>query len=361
MRSALRLWARLAGAAVLVSALAGAQAPTRGAQGRGGEAAGLTPASISGLRFRSIGPGIVSGRVVGLAVVPGKPSNYYVASASGGVWKTVNDGATFTPVFDHEGSYSIGAITLDPNHPTTVWVGTGENNAQRTVSYGDGVYRSDDGGASWRNMGLKDSRHIGRIIVDPRDSNTVYVAAEGPLWGAGGDRGVFKTTDGGATWKNILAISDHTGASDLVMDPRDPNTLYASAYQRERHVYTLIDGGPESGIYKTTDGGAHWTRERRGLPAVSLGRIGLSISPADPRILYATVEAAERQGGVFRSTDGGASWEKRNPIQPGAMYYAQITADAKDPNRVFELDTTISVSDDGGATFHELGEPNKHV
>ena len=361
MRSAFRLWARLAGVAVLVSALAGAQAPTRSAQGRGGEAAGLTPASISGLRFRSIGPGIVSGRVVGLAVVPGKPSNYYVAAASGGVWKTVNDGATFTPVFDHEGSYSIGAITLDPNHPTTVWVGTGENNAQRTVSYGDGVYRSDDRGASWRNMGLKDSRHIGRIIVDPRDSNTVYVAAEGPLWGAGGDRGVFKTTDGGATWKNVLAISEHTGASDLVMDPRDPNTLYASAYQRERHVYTLIDGGPESGIYKTTDGGAHWTRERRGLPAVSLGRIGLSISPADPRILYATVEAAERQGGVFRSTDGGASWEKRNPIQPGAMYYAQITADAKDPNRVFELDTTISVSDDGGATFHELGEPNKHV
>ncbi|MGN6592354.1 MAG: WD40/YVTN/BNR-like repeat-containing protein, partial [Terriglobales bacterium] len=210
MRSALRLWARLAGAAVLVSALALAQAPARTA-----ETAGLTPASIAGLRLRSIGPGIVSGRIVGLAVEPGKPSHYYVAAASGGVWETTNDGATFTPIFDHEGSYSIGAITLDPSHPTTVWVGTGENNAQRTVSYGDGVYRSDDGGASWRNLGLKDSRHIGRILVDPRDSNVVYVAAEGPLWGAGGDRGVFKTTDGGATWKNVLSISEHTGVSDL--------------------------------------------------------------------------------------------------------------------------------------------------
>ncbi|HXR98064.1 MAG TPA: hypothetical protein VN709_09495 [Terriglobales bacterium] len=346
-------------ALVLTAALCALLPATALCQGaRGGRGAG---AAAAGLRFRPIGPGIVSGRIVALAVVPGHASTYYVAAASGGVWKTTNDGATFTPIFDREGSYSIGTITLDPSNPSTVWVGTGENNSQRTVSYGDGVYRSDDGGASWRNVGLKDSQHIGKIIVAPDDSNTVYVASEGPLWNSGGDRGVFKTTDGGKTWTNTLSISEHTGASDLVMDPRHPQVLYAATYQRERHVYTLIDGGPESAIYKTTDGGKNWTRLRGGLPAGDLGRIGLSISPADPNIIYATVEAANRGGGVFRSTDGGATWEKRNPIQPGAMYYSQITADPKLPGRVYELDTTISVSNDGGATFAALGEPNKHV
>lgn len=324
-------------------------------------AAAVAQVNPSGLHFRSIGPGIVSGRIVALAVEPGHASTYYVAAASGGVWKTTNDGATFAPVFDHEGSYSIGTVVLDPNHPQTVWVGTGENNSQRTVSYGDGVYRSDDGGATWRNLGLRDSRHIGRIVIDPRDSNVVYVAAEGPLWGSGGERGVFKTTNGGKTWSPSLTISEHTGASDLVMDPRNPDVLYAAAYQRERHVYTLIDGGPESAIYKTTDAGKTWTRVRSGLPSGNLGRIGLAISPADPGILYATVEAANRSGGVYRSTDGGASWQKRNPIQPGAMYYAQIVADPKLAGRIYELDTTISVSDDGGTTFAPLGEPNKHV
>jgi len=337
----------------------------RGGGGQGGPGGagggGLNSGTVGALRFRSIGPGIVSGRIVSLAVVPGHASTYYVAAASGGVWKTTNDGATFTPIFDHEGSYSIGTVVLDPNHPTTVWVGTGENNSQRTVSYGDGVYRSDDAGATWRNVGLKDSQHIGRIVIDPRDSNVVYVAAEGPLWGSGGDRGVFKTADGGKTWTNVLSISEHTGASDLVMDPRNPEVLYAATYQRERHVYTLIDGGPESGIYKTTDAGKTWTRLRGGLPGGDLGRIGLAISPADPTMLYATVEAENRGGGVFRSTDGGANWEKRNNIQPGAMYYAQIIADPKLAGRVYELDTTISVSDDGGRTFGALGEPNKHV
>lgn len=324
-------------------------------------AAAFAQVNISALRPRSIGPGIISGRIVALAVVPGHASTYYVAAASGGVWKTSNDGATFTPIFDREGSYSIGTVVLDPHHPDTVWVGTGENNSQRTVSYGDGVYRSDDGGASWRNLGLRDSRHIGSIVIDPHDSNVVYVAAEGPLWGSGGERGVFKTSDGGKTWAPALSIDAHTGVSDLVMDPRNPEVLYAAAYQRERHVYTLIDGGPQSAIYKTSDAGKTWTRLRNGLPTGDLGRIGLAISPADPGIIYATVEAAGRTGGVFRSTDGGASWQKRNPIQPGAMYYAQIVADPTLPGRVYELDTLISVSDDGGRTFEPLGEPNKHV
>jgi len=353
-RSSLRTLA----VALLLAVCALSQGIGRGASGAQG---GVTSATVAGLHFRAIGPGIVSGRIVALAVVPGHASTYYVAAASGGVWKTTNDGATFTPVFEHEGSYSIGTVALDPNHPNTVWVGTGENNAQRTVSYGDGVYRSDDGGATWRNLGLKTSQHIGRIIIDPRDSNTVYVAAEGPVWASGGERGVFKSTDGGKSWSNVLSISDHTGASDLVMDPRNPDVLYAAAYQRERHVYTLIDGGPDSGIYKTTDAGKSWTRLRAGLPAGDLGRIGLAISPADPRRIYATVEAANRAGGVFLSTDGGATWQKRNPIQPGAMYYSQIIADPKLPGRIYELDTLISVSNDGGRTFGLLGEPNKHV
>ncbi|MGH9479601.1 MAG: WD40/YVTN/BNR-like repeat-containing protein, partial [Terriglobales bacterium] len=333
------------------------------AQGAGPRPASprVTSATLSALRPRSVGPGIVSGRIVSLAVVPGHASTYYVAAASGGVWKTTNDGATFTPIFDHEGSYSIGTIELDPNHPDTLWVGTGENNSQRTVSYGDGIYRSDDGGRTWRNLGLHNSRHIGKIVIDPRDSNTVYVAAEGPLWTSGGDRGVFKTTDGGKTWTNVLSVNEHTGASDLAMDPRNPDVIYAATYQRERHVYTLIDGGPGSGIYKSTDAGKTWTRLRNGLPRQDLGRIGLAISPANPGIIYATVEAADRSGGVYRSTDGGASWEKRNPIQSGAMYYAQIVADPAVADRVYELDTTISVSNDGGRTFAALGEPNKHV
>jgi len=357
----LRLPRRLLTASLASVCLAALPACAQGRRGAGGAPTDPAASALAALPVRSIGPGIVSGRIVALAVEPGRPSHYYVAAASGGVWKTTNDGVTFTPIFDHEGSYSIGTIVLDPNHPTTVWVGTGENNAQRTVSYGDGVYRSDDGGATWRNLGLKDSQHIGRILVDPEDSNTVYVASEGPLWSSGGDRGLYKTTDGGKTWNAVLTIDEHTGVSDVVMDPRHPNVLYAAAYQRERHVYTLIDGGPQDGIFKTTDAGKTWTRLRGGLPQGDLGRIGLAISPADPTILYATVEAANRGGGVYRSTDGGATFQKRNPIQPGAMYYAQIVADPKLPGRVYELDTTISVSNDGGTTFAPLGEPNKHV
>jgi photosystem II stability/assembly factor-like uncharacterized protein len=202
----------------------------------------MSSATFNGLRFRSIGPAFTSGRVIGFAVEPNNPSRYFVASASGGVWKTANDGITWTSVFDREGSYSIGCIALDPKNPLTVWVGTGENNSQRSVSYGNGIYRSDDGGKTWKNVGLKTSEHIGRIAIDPKDSNIVYVAAQGPLWGPGGERGLFKTTDGGKTWKNILNISEHTGVTDVVVDPNNPETVYAASYQRRRHMWTLIDG-----------------------------------------------------------------------------------------------------------------------
>src|ERR671914_3093890 len=196
----------------------------------------MSTPTFNGLRLRSIGPAFTSGRISGFAVDPNNPTRYYVAVASGGVWKTINAGVTWTPVFDNEASYSIGAIALDPKNPLTVWVGSGENNSQRSVAYGSGLYKSDDGGRTWRNVGLKTSEHIGRIAIDPKDSNVVYVASQGPLWGPGGDRGLFKTTDGGKTWKNILNISENTGVTDVVIDPRDPNTIYAASYQRRRHM-----------------------------------------------------------------------------------------------------------------------------
>ncbi|MCU1268472.1 MAG: hypothetical protein JWM21_4790 [Acidobacteria bacterium] len=321
----------------------------------------MSTATFNGLKLRSIGPAFTSGRVIGFAVEPDNPAHYFVASASGGVWKTVNDGATWTPVFDKEGSYSIGAIALDPKNPLTVWVGTGENNSQRSVSYGSGLYRSDDGGKTWKNVGLKTSEHIGRIAIDPRDSNTVYVAAQGPLWGPGGDRGLFKTTDGGKTWKNILNVSENTGVTEIVIDPQNPETLYAASYQRRRHMWTLIDGGPESAIYKSTDAGATWNKLKAGLPTTELGRVGLAISPVDSNVIYATVEAADRKGGIFRSNDRGGSWERRNEFEATGMYYARIVTDPKDVDRIYIMNVFLMVSDDGGRSLRRLGEKSKHV
>ena len=321
---------------------------------------GLNAETFSGLKFRSIGPGVESGRVMSIAVNPKKTSEFYVGVASGGVWKTVNDGTTWTPLFDGEGSYSIGWVTLDPNDASVVWVGSGESNSQRSVSYGDGIYRSDDGGKSWKNMGLKKSEHIGRVAIDPRDSKVVYVAAEGPLWGAGGDRGLYKTIDGGKTWKAVLTISENTGVNDVAMDPSNPDILYASAYQRRRHVFTLIDGGPESAIYKSTDAGATWNKVSSGLPSVDMGRIGLAISPADPNVVYAAVEATDGKGGIFRSTDKGANWERRNEFDQGAMYYGRIVPDPKNVDRIFVMNVQLQESTDGGKTLHHVNEVNHH-
>ncbi len=318
--------------------------------------------TFSGLKFRSIGPALTSGRVADIAVRPDDPSTYYVAAASGGVWKTTNAGTTWTPVFDKQSSYSIGCVAIDPNNPHVVWVGSGENNSQRSVSYGDGVYKSVDGGRKWKKMGLARSEHIAKILIDPRNSNVVYVAAQGPLWGPGGDRGLYKTTDGGATWKAVLSISENTGVTDVVMDPRDPDVLYAASYQRRRHVWTLINGGPESAIYKTTDGGITWNKLTSGLPSVDLGRIGLAVSPAEPDVVYAVVEAAEGKGGFFRSTDRGASWQRRSRyIARSPQYYMELVCDPYDVDRVYSLDTYTKVTEDGGKTFHNLGNKNRHV
>jgi photosystem II stability/assembly factor-like uncharacterized protein len=321
----------------------------------------MSSGTFSGLKFRSIGPAMVSGRVATIAVDPRDRAHYFVGVASGGVWKTENNGTSWTPVFDGEGSYSIGAITIDQKDPNIVWVGTGENNAQRSVSYGDGVYRSDDGGRSWKNMGLKHSEHIGRIAIDPRDSNVVFVAAQGPLWSPGGDRGLYKTTDGGKTWKKVIDISENTGVNDVAIDPSNPDLMYATAWQRRRHVWTMIDGGPESAIYRSTDGGNTWNKVKSGLPNEDLGKITLAIAPSDPSIVYATVEAANRKGGTFRSHDHGATWEKKNNFDVGMMYYGGITVDPKNADRIYLMNTLMQVSDDGGATLRRLGERYKHV
>jgi photosystem II stability/assembly factor-like uncharacterized protein len=316
---------------------------------------------FAGLRARSIGPAVTSGRVMSIAVDPSNKATFYVGAASGGVWKTVNGGASFQPVFDTQGSFSIGWVTVDPKHPNVVWVGTGERNSQRSVAYGDGVYKSEDGGRSWANVGLKESQHIGRIVVNPKDSDTVYVAAQGPLWNAGGDRGLYKTTDGGKTWNQVLKISDNTGVSDVVLDPRNPDVVVASAYQRRRHFFTMINGGPESAIHRSTDGGKTWKKVTTGLPDEELGRIGLAISPVNPDVLYANVEAANSKGGLFRSSDNGVTWEKRSDYNQGSMYYGDIFADPVDVDRTYIPDVIFQVSDDGGKTTHSLGQRNMHV
>jgi photosystem II stability/assembly factor-like uncharacterized protein len=322
----------------------------------------MSSGTFAGLSWREIGPALTSGRIIDLAIHPDEPNTWYVAVASGGVWKTTNAGITFNPIFDSQPSYSIGCVTVDPNNPLVVWVGSGENNSQRSVSYGDGVYKSVDGGKTWTNTGLKSSEHIGKILVDPRNSDTVYVAAQGPLWSAGGDRGLYKTTDGGKTWKAVLSISENTGVTDVVMDPRNPDVLYAASYQRRRHVWTLINGGPESAVYKSRDGGATWNKLTAGLPKEEMGRVGLALSPADPDVVYAIVEAARGAGGFFRSRDAGANWERRGTYVPdSAQYYQELFPHPTDPDTVYSVDVFLQVTNDGGATWRNAGERYKHV
>ncbi|WP_286261749.1 VPS10 domain-containing protein [Thalassotalea atypica] len=314
------------------------------------------------IKLRNIGPAVTGGRVSDFAFNPNNPAQYYVATAAGGIWKTDNAGTTWKPIFDNETSFSLGDITMDPNNTQVIWAGSGENNSQRSVAYGDGVYKSEDGGNSWNNVGLKNSEHIGEILIDPRNSDVVYVAAQGPLWNKGGDRGLYKTIDGGKTWEKSLNISEHTGVSDIAFDPQNPDVIYATSYQRRRHVWTLINGGPESSIHKSTDAGKTWTKINKGLPSVELGRIGIDVAPSDGNIVYAIVEAQKGKSGFYRSIDGGASWHKQSDYVSGSpQYYQEIVVDPKNANRVYSLDTYLMVSEDGGKTFTKAGEADKHV
>ncbi len=317
---------------------------------------------LAQLPLRNIGPAYPSGRISDFAVYPGGSHHYLVGTASGGLWRTTNGGTTWSPIFDNEGSYAIGVVELAPGDAKTIWVGTGENNAQRSVAFGDGVYKSTDGGKTWSHMGLKDSGHISQIWIHPDDPNTVLVAAQGPLWSDGGDRGLYKTTDGGENWERVLEIDEHTGINEFVVHPDNPDHIVASSYQRRRHVWTLINGGPGSGIHRSLDGGETWTEITAGLPSDDMGRIGLAMAPSSPDMLYAIIEANDEEKGVYRSSDFGQSWEKRSGhMTTSPQYYNEIVVDPKDPNVLYSLDTFSKRSEDGGKTFTDLGIDHRHV
>lgn len=316
---------------------------------------------LSGLKWRGIGPAFASGRIADFAVNPANTSEYYVGVASGHIWKTVNNGTTFDPVFDNYGAYAIGALAMDPANSYVVWVGTGENNHQRALGYGNGVYKTIDGGKSWTNMGLKDSRQIGKILIDPRNSDVVYVAAEGSVWGPGGERGLYKTTDGGKNWDKILEISENTGVNHLAFDPRNPDVIYATSEQRRRHVFTKIGGGPESAVYKTTDAGKNWQKLTNGLPSGHVGGMCIAVSPVNPDYVYLIAEAADDKGGFFRSVDRGASWNRMSSYSSSGQYFNIIVCDPVNADKVYSLDVVSKVTTDGGKSWNNVGLNKRHV
>ena len=325
---------------------------------------GSKPAAnpLASIPLRNIGPAMISGRISDFAFNPDSPHEFYVATASGNLWKTENNMTTWKPLFENEGAYALGVIEMAKGNKHLLWVGTGENNAQRSVAKGDGVYKSEDGGKSWQHMGLKNSGHISQIWINPDNHDEVLVASQGPLWSDGGDRGLYKTVDGGQNWERILEIDEFTGINEFVVDPRDFNNIVASSYQRRRHVWTLINGGPGSDIHKTTDGGKTWKKISAGLPRQDMGRIGLAMAPSEPDMIYAIIEGDKSEQGVYRSSNFGQTWEKRSGhMTSSPQYYNELVVDPKNPNRVYSLDTFSKVSEDGGKTFTSLSNEFRHV
>ncbi|NJD08974.1 MAG: glycosyl hydrolase [Gemmatimonadetes bacterium] len=315
---------------------------------------------LADLRFRAIGPAVMSGRISDIAVPATSRTGerwgkvMYVAAAAGGVWKSTNGGVTWTPSFDAVKYSSIGAVAVAPADDRVIYVGTGESNNLRSSSWGAGMYRSADAGATWTPAGLAQSQHIARIVVHPQRPDEVYVAAMGPLWAAGGERGFFKTVDGGRTWRNTLKAGPYTGVTDIALDPSNPDIVYAATYQRDRRAYSFVAGGPESGIWKSTDAGESWTELTQGLPHAAVGRIGIAVAPAAPGTLYATISAAGDSSGIYRSDDAGATWRRTNPLQSIPWFFGQVRVDPRDPERVYHLGVSLSVSDDGGKTFRAI-------
>ncbi len=322
------------------------------------------PDALAGIKLRNIGPAFMSGRIADIAIHPQDENTWYVGVGSGGVWKTTNAGTTWKPIFDKEKVYSIGSVTIDPSNPSRIWVGTGENVGGRHASFGDGIYLSTDGGVSWENKGLEDSEHISTVIIHPSDSNTLWVAAQGPLWSKGGDRGLYKTTNGGKDWTKVLGDDEWTGATDIVIDPRNPDKLYAATWQHHRTVAAYMGGGPETAIYSSDDGGENWDQLKNGLPKGPMGKIGLAISPQKPDVIYAAVELERRTGGIYKSTDQGRSWEKQSDAISGGTgphYYQELYASPHAFDRIYLASNIMQISDDGGKTMRFMNEKNKHV
>ncbi len=341
--------------------------------------AGIAAAWLEPLTARPLGPANMGGRVTALAVIEGRPATVYVAAASGGLWKTANNGITWTPVFERRAA--LGAVAVAASNPEVVWVGTGEANARNSVSWGDGVYRSADGGKTWEYRGLRETHHVGRLVIHPKNPDIVYVAALGHLWGPNKERGVFKTIDGGKTWEHVLALDEDTGCIDLLMDPADPESLYAAAYRVRRGPFSggnpAVQFGPAAGLYRSRDGGKTWARLTKGLPTRPLGRCGLDVCRKDPRVLYAVVQTDQTNikttpgqsarssdnpetGGVFCSRDRGDTWVKLNDLCPRPFYYGQVRVDPRDDRLVYVLGIALHVSRDGGRTFKNDGAPGVH-
>ena len=337
--------------ALLVAPLVPAQTPIRYDAG-----------TVSGLAARNIGSAEMSGRIAAVAAVnDGGRLTVFAASASGGVWKSVNGGTTFKPVFDSAGVQSMGAVSIDPKNPKVVWAGTGESWVRNSVSIGDGVYKSIDGGENWNNVGLKDSEHIAKILIDPQNSDTVFACATGHLWDDNAERGVYRTSDGGKTWRKVLAgANGSTGCAMLAMSPQEPKTLYAALWDFRRQAWTFRSGGPGSGLFKSTDGGDHWTEltaaNSQGLPGKPYGRIALAVAPSQPRVVYAMIESAK--SALFRSDDGGEHWTRLDASQFMVwrpFYFANLIVDPKDEKKVFKVDGPLLLSVDGGRTFSSVG------
>jgi photosystem II stability/assembly factor-like uncharacterized protein len=350
--------------AALATGVAGAQSSVPVAQ------------EFESLHFRSIGPAIMSGRISDFAVFESNPAVFYVGTAHGGVWKTTSNGALMTPVLQHDGLLSIGDVTVSQKNPDLIWVGKGEANNRQSTSWGDGVFKSTDGGKTWQMMGLKDSKHIGRILIDPSSDDVVLVAAGGPLFGPGGDRGVYRTTDGGRTWTNTLKTDENTGVTDLARSATEPNVVFAATYQRRRTTCCMNGGGTGSGLYKSTDGGATWSRiSGSGFPGGSLGRIGIDTYRKNGNIVFANVEGESQGGGrggrggggggndatgVYRSEDAGATWQKMSGGNPRPMYFSQIRIDPNNADHIFMGGVDLWMSTDGGRNFSQAAASTIH-